>query len=65
MVEIYMEKLQDLLVPKAQQGKKELKVKQSKNHVYVDGAKKVPVTSYEQIWSVIDMGEKNRTIGST
>jgi hypothetical protein len=48
MVEIYMEKLQDLFVaPKNR--KKELKIKQSKSAIYVDGARKIPVTNYDEI----------------
>lgn len=65
MVEIYMEKIQDLLVPKDKKGNKELKVKQSKSHVYVDGAKKIPVTNYDEIWGAVSMGERNRTIAGT
>mmetsp|Transcript_31758 Transcript_31758/g.48713 ORF Transcript_31758/g.48713 Transcript_31758/m.48713 type:complete len:524 (-) Transcript_31758:1087-2658(-) len=33
--------------------------------VYVEGVKKVPVSSYEEIENQIDNGTKNRTIGST
>ena len=64
MVEIYMEKIQDLLVAPAKRGAP-LQIKQSKTHIYVQGAKKEPVDSYESIKRVMDTGEGNRTIGAT
>jgi len=64
MVEIYMEKLQDLLV-KASDRKEEPQVRQNKQGVYVQGAKKKAVATYDEIQSTIDFGEKNRTIGAT
>ena len=64
MVEIYMEKIQDLLVPASKRGGP-LPIKQSKAGVYVQGAKKSPVANYEDIQRVIDIGEGNRTIGET
>ena len=63
MVEIYMEKIQDLLVPAAKRGKGDLPIKQAKTGVYVQGASKKAVASYEDIQRVIDIGEGNRTIG--
>jgi len=48
MVEIYMEKIQDLFVaPKNRKG--DLKIKQSKTSIYVHGARKIPVTNYDEI----------------
>ena len=64
MVEIYMEKIQDLLVAPAKRGPP-LQIKQAKSHIYVAGAKQEPVNSYEAIKRVIDMGDGNRTIGAT
>ena len=64
MVEIYMEKIQDLLVPAAKRGPP-LPIKQSKQGVYVQGAKKTVVANYDDIQRVIDFGEKNRTLGET
>ena len=52
MVEIYMEKIQDLLVPEAKRGGP-LQIKQAGTHIYVQGAKKEPVNSYEAIDRVI------------
>ena len=65
MVEIYMEKIQDLLVPAAKRTSKDLPIKVSKAGVYVHGAKRTPVNSYEDIQRVVDMGEGNRTLGAT
>ena len=45
--------------------KGELKIRHSKTAVYVQGAKKLPVNSYEEIKKAYEMGEGNRTIGST
>jgi hypothetical protein len=64
MVEIYMEKIQDLLVAPAKRGGP-LKIRESKSHVYVAGAQKQTVTDYASMQKVIDMGDKNRTIGGT
>lgn len=64
MVEIYMEKIQDLLVPASKRGNP-LPIKQNKAGVYVQGATKTPVRNYEDIQRVIDKGEGNRTIGAT
>ena len=48
MVEIYMEKIQDLLGPAAKRGPP-LPIKQSKQGVYVQGAKKTVVANYDDI----------------
>ena len=40
-------------------------MRQSKAGVYVQGAKKEPVSCYDDIKKVIDRGEKNRTLGKT
>lgn len=65
MVEIYMEKIQDLLVAAADR-KGPLQIKQTKARgVDLPGAKMIPVQTYEDIQRVIDKGEKNRTIGAT
>jgi|LauGreDrversion4_2_1035121.scaffolds.fasta_scaffold885738_1 hypothetical protein len=47
MVEIYLEKIQDLLVPLAEKGKKELEVRSNQKDVWVEGAKNVEVFSYK------------------
>ena len=64
MVEIYMEKIQDLLVEVSKRGAP-LEIKQNAVSVYVQGARKEPVYSYDQINKFIQMGDKNRSIGST
>jgi kinesin family protein 1 len=64
MVEIYMEKIQDLLVASNKRGNP-LPIKQNKAGVYVQGATKTPVSNYADIQRVIDKGEGNRTIGAT
>lgn len=53
-----------MLVAPAKRGPP-LQIKQSKTHIYVQGAKKEPVDSYEAIKRVIDTGDGNRTIGAT
>ena len=65
MVEIYMEKIQDLLVAQGRGPKESLPIKQSKAGIYVQGAVKTAVRSYEDIKRVIDIGEGNRTLGAT
>lgn len=64
MVEIYMEKIQDLLVAPAKR-EAPLKIRETKSHIFVQGAKKETCTSYEQMKRVIDTGDGNRTIGAT
>jgi hypothetical protein len=64
MVEIYMEKINDLLVEPAKR-KGNLEVKQNKDQIWVDGARKEPVTTYDQINKYMSMGDKNRSSAST
>jgi kinesin family protein 1 len=64
MVEIYMDRLQDLLVdPKNR--KLELKIRESKMGIYVENARKEPVTSFDTIQSLIDQGERNKSVSAT
>ena len=67
MLEIYNERVQDLLVTdpnKKPQGG--LKVRESSaGAVYVQGLTKHPVDSYEMIEKKMDEGYENRSIGST
>lgn len=66
MLEIYNEKVQDLLVPANKRPTQGLKIHESKVlGTFVDGLQKFPVTSYEQISNKMDEGYENRTIGST
>ena len=64
MVEIYMEKIQDLLVAPAKRGGP-LQIRETKGYVFVQGAKTEAVSNYDQIKTVIDRGNENRTIGAT
>jgi kinesin family protein 13 len=66
MLEIYNEKIQDLLVPISKRPQGGLKCREHKlMGVYVDGLTKHPVDSYESIEAKMEDGNKNRTIGST
>ena len=66
MLEIYNEKVQDLLIKPDKRPPSGLKIRESKIlGIFVDGLSKHPVTSYEQISNKMDEGYDNRTIGST
>ena len=66
MLEIYNEKVQDLLIPPKQRPNGGLRIRESKLlGIFVEGLTKYPVTSYEQIAQKMDEGYQNRTIGST
>ncbi len=66
MLEIYNERVQDLLVDFSKRSKEGLKVRQNKQYgVYVEGLTKHNVTTIEQIDSLLDQGNKSRTIAST
>ncbi|CAI2379027.1 unnamed protein product [Moneuplotes crassus] len=65
MIEIYNEKVHDLFQPPNKREKAGLKVRENKGEVFVDGLKKVPVESYEEIEKQISIGTSNRTIAST
>ena len=62
MLEIYNEKLRDLLAPNA---KAELKVRNGPKGSYVDGQKRCAVSTYEQIEECMNRGTTNRTVAST
>ena len=66
MLEIYNEKVQDLLINSSQKPQGGLKVRESATGaVYVQGLSKHPVDSYEMIAQKTDEGYNNRSIGST
>jgi len=66
MLEIYNEKVQDLLIRPDKRPQSGLKIRESKVlGIFVDGLSKYPVTSYEEISKKMDEGYNNRTIGST
>ena len=65
MVEIYNEKVQDLLIEPSKRPGNGLKIRESKiSGVYIEGVTKVPVSSYEQIEAVMEKGNKHRSIGA-
>lgn len=66
MVEIYNERVQDLLIDPSMRPTGGLKVREHKTlGVYVQDLSKHPVDSYEAIEAKMDAGQKNRTIGAT
>lgn len=65
MVEIYNEKVQDLLINPNKRPGNGLKIRESKlSGVYIEGVTKKPVSSYEQIEEVMETGNKHRSIGA-
>ena len=66
MLEIYNEKVQDLLIPPNKRPSGGLRIRESKvMGIFVEGLTKYPVTSFEEINKKMDEGYNNRTIGST
>jgi len=66
MLEIYNEKVQDLLIPPKNKPAGGLKVRESATGaVYVEGLSKHPVDCYKMIAEKMDEGYNNRSIGST
>lgn len=66
MLEIYNEKVQDLLIDSSLRPSQGLKIREHKIlGPYVEGLTKYPVTTYEEIAKKMDDGGENRTIGST
>lgn len=66
MIEIYNEKVQDLLVDPNSRPKGGLKIREHKQlGVYVQDLGKHAVDSYEAIEAKMEQGQLNRTIGST
>lgn len=66
MLEIYNEKIQDLLIPIAKRPKGGLKVRENnKLGVFVEDLTKREVQSYAEIEEVIELGNKHKTLGAT
>lgn len=66
MIEIYNEKVQDLLIPQSERTKSGLAIREHKKYgFFVEGLKKFPVEDYNMIEHYIDMGTQNRTVEST
>jgi hypothetical protein len=66
MIEIYCEKLQDLLVQNSsEKGGKDLKIRQIAGQILIPDAVTEPVKTYKQIKGHMDRGDSNRAIGGT
>jgi hypothetical protein len=66
ILEIYNEKVQDLLTNPSRRPKGGLKVREHKQlGVYVQDLGKHPVDNYEAIEELMDEGQRNKSIGST
>lgn len=66
MLEIYNEKVQDLLIPINKRPQGGLKIRESKTlGIFVEGLTKYPVETYEEIEEKMEESYQNRTIGST
>ena len=66
MLEIYNEKIQDLLAPFDQRRKEGLKIRENpQTGVFVDRLTKSPVKSYADIEKWIEFGNKHKTIAAT
>ena len=66
MLEIYNEKVQDLLIPIKKRPKSGLKVRENtKIGVFVENLSKISVSTYNEIEEVINKGNENKTLAST
>ncbi|KAJ9535891.1 hypothetical protein OSB04_un000947 [Centaurea solstitialis] len=66
MLEVYNEKIRDLLVEDANQPAKKLEVKQSAEGTQeVPGLSEVPVYKTDEVWELLNRGSRVRSVGST
>lgn len=66
MLEIYNERVQDLLIPISQRSRAGLKIRENATlGVFVEGLTRREVANYETIEELISCGNKNKTLGST
>ena len=66
MLEIYNERIQDLLVPVSQRPHDGLRVRESKvSGVFVENLSKRTVCSYEELEALMDLANTNRSIAAT
>ncbi len=66
MLEIYNERIRDLLVPTKLHNRCGLRLRDTpETGVYVENLKIVPVSSIHQIKRLVDFGTKNRTVAAT
>lgn len=66
MLEIYNERVQDLLIPVSKRPLGGLKIRENKSlGFYVEQLTQTPVENYDEIEHLMEEGSKNRTIAST
>lgn len=66
MLEIYNERVQDLLIPISKRAKEGLKIREHKTlGIYVEGLSKHFVDTYDSIEEKMEEGSKNRSIAAT
>ncbi|KAM0064247.1 putative minus-end-directed kinesin ATPase [Helianthus debilis subsp. tardiflorus] len=66
MLEVYNEKIKDLLAEDADQPAKKLEVKQSAEGTQeVPGLSEVPVYKTDEVWELLKRGSRARSVGST
>ncbi|KAL5995950.1 hypothetical protein ACLOJK_026023 [Asimina triloba] len=66
MLEVYNEKIGDLLLDHSNQPAKKLEIKQaSEGTQEVVGLVEAPVFSIEEVWELLKFGNRNRAVGST
>lgn len=66
MMEIYNEKVQDLLIPIAKRPKEGHKIREHKTlGIYVEGMSKHFVDTYDSIEKLMEDGSRNRSIAAT
>ncbi|KAI7741670.1 hypothetical protein M8C21_005368 [Ambrosia artemisiifolia] len=66
MLEVYNEKIKDLLVEDAEHPAKKLEIKQSAEGTQeVPGLSQVPVNKTDEVWELLKSGSRVRSVGST
>ena len=66
MLEIYNERVQDLLIKVSKRPKGGLRIRENvKIGVFVEGLSKYDVENFEEILEIIEKGNENKTLGST
>ena len=66
MMEIYNEKVQDLLIPMDTRPPNGMKIRESQTlGFYAEGLRKVPVKSFVEIEKRMDEGSRNRSVAAT
>ncbi|XP_058077674.1 kinesin-like protein KIN-14S isoform X2 [Magnolia sinica] len=66
MLEVYNEKIRDLLVENSNQPVKKLEIKQAAEGTQeVPGLVEAPVVNTDEVWELLKAGTRNRAVGST